>query len=85
VVSAPACCTAAPGSNFARYPSLALAQEIEEQENHGADFSQSSSRSLPALQQACPPATRDEYFINAVDRKLQNKQKSAKIIEIVVI
>jgi len=38
-----------------------------------------------ALQQACRPATRDEYFINAVDRKLQNKQKSAKKVVIVVI
>jgi hypothetical protein len=79
-LSAPDCCSAAPGSN-----SLASAQEIKEQESHGADFSQSSSRSLLALQQACRPATRDEYFINAVDRKLQNKQKSAKKVVIVVI
>jgi hypothetical protein len=76
---------AVPGSNFARHPSLASAQEIEEQERHGAHFSQSSSRSLPALHQACPPVTRDEYFINAVDRKLQNKQKSAKKVVIVVV
>ncbi len=83
-LSAPGCCSAAPGSNSVRHPSLASAQEIEEQESNGADFSQSSSRSLPALHQACQPVTRDECFINAVDRKLQNKQKSAKKVVIVV-
>jgi hypothetical protein len=71
-------CTAAQVSNSAWLPCLASAQEIEEQESNGADFSQSSCRSLPALQQACPSITRDEYFINTIDRKLQNKQKECQ-------
>ena len=43
VVSAPGCCTAAPGSNPARHPSLGSAQEIQEQESYGADFSSAAA------------------------------------------
>jgi hypothetical protein len=53
---------------------------------------QRSSREFPAQQQeitaqqqefpeqqlACQPVTKDEYCINTVDRKLQNKQKECR-------
>jgi hypothetical protein len=32
-------------------------------------------RFFPAQQQACQPVTKDEYCINNVDRKSENKQK----------
>jgi hypothetical protein len=34
--------------------------------------------SLPAQQQACQPVTKDEYCINTVDRKLENKPKECR-------
>jgi hypothetical protein len=43
------------------------------QENPGAK--KQRCMFFPAQQQVCQPVTEDEYCINTVDRKLQNKQK----------
>ncbi len=69
VVSAPDCCTAAPGSNPARHPSLGSAQESPGAGKQQCRFYPAQQQEIPAQQQACQPVTKDEYC--TVDRKLQ--------------
>jgi hypothetical protein len=71
LVSASGCCTAVPGSNPARHPSLGSAQENPGAEKYRSRFFPAQQQEIPAQQQACQPVTKDEYCINTVDRKLQ--------------
>ncbi len=73
VVSASACCTAVPGSNPARHPSLGSAQENPGAEKYRSRFFPAQQQEIPAQQQAYQyqPITKDEYCINTVDRKLE--------------
>jgi hypothetical protein len=71
VVSASGCCTAVPGSNPARHPSLGSAQENPGAEKYRSRFFQAQQQEIPAQQQACQPITKNEYCINTLDRKLE--------------
>jgi hypothetical protein len=77
VVSALGCCTAVPGSNPARHPSLGSAQENPGAEKYRSRFFLAQQQEIPAQQQAYQPTTKDEYCINTVDRKLEEKNKKS--------
>jgi hypothetical protein len=67
VVSVPGCCTAAP----VQIPPACTLPLVQPRKNPGAG--KRRCRFFPAQQQACQPVTKNEYCINTVDRKLQNK------------
>ncbi len=71
VVSASSCCTAVPGSNPARHPSLGSARENPGAEKYRSRFFPAQQQEIPAQQQAYQPITKDEYCINTVERKLE--------------
>ena len=71
VVSASGRCTAVPGSNPARHPSLGSAQENPGAEKYRSRFFPAQQQEIPAQQQAYQPITKDEYCINTVARKLE--------------
>jgi hypothetical protein len=77
VVSASGCCTAVPGWNPARHPSLGSAQENPGAEKYQSRFFPAQQQEIPAQQQAYQPIAKDEYCINTVDRKI-NKNSAGK-------
>ncbi len=78
VVSASGCCTAVSGSNPARHPSLGSAKENPGAEKYRSRFFPAQQQEIPAQQQAYQPITKDEYCINTVARKLEEKKINKK-------
>jgi hypothetical protein len=72
VASASGCCTAVPGSNPARHPSLGSAQENPGAEKYRSRFFPAQQQEIPPQQQAYQPITKDEYCIIKGHKKTLN-------------
>jgi hypothetical protein len=80
VVSAPGCCSlracllsGSPGFESCPAPFPWFSPGKPKAKKAKVQIFQAQQQKIPAQQQACQQVTKDEYSINTVDRKLQNK------------